>query len=390
MYNISIINRYYPPNPAVTGEDACKMAWHLINNIPDVNVTVSYIDASYQGGGSKIKPVANLSCINSFYRGKNKIARFIGNFFEGYRLVKDALKKADIIISLTDPPLMNYWAGRFCNNKNIPWAYWSFDLYPHAFASAGLVSNSNLIYSYFRKSIRKYIPDLLVSLGKEQAKFIQSELECNVAQIILPCGIHKESANRTKPEWWKDNEKVYFAYAGNMGEAHSPDFIVDLVQCLDPEKHKCVLALYGAKAEDVLNKVGENPSVEVVNKINRSDLFYVDVHLVSLLPLWTHICVPSKAVSAICAEGTILFSGSETSDTWHMFNRAGWIIDEIINKENRIKKIKSALEEISNLRILQEKKNNAIMLKQELFKMESDAYRSIIDWILKSRYDRDR
>jgi len=383
VYNIHIVNRYYPPNPAVTGEDASKMASHLLNGIDEAAVAVDYIDTPYLGGGSSVTPVGNLYPLQPVYQGRQKLLRFMGGFLEGRRLIKTALSKADIIISLTDPPLLNYWSGRLCEKKGIPWIYWSLDLYPDAFASAGLVGKNNPCYRYFDASVRRHAPDLFVALGKEQARFIQNTYSRNIPHIILPCGIHNELANAERPKWRNDEGKIYFAYAGNLGEAHSHDFLVDFIRCLDPKIHKCILALYGSKASSVLLEAKNNPAVETVTAISRRDLYFVDVHLVSLRPEWTHICVPSKAVSAVCAEGTILFNGSEGADTWQMFHDAGWLIQEGRDREARKMEIRSLLNEISNPQVMNNKKKHAILLKRECADLESHAYKSIVEWITK-------
>jgi len=384
VYNIHIVNRYYPPNPAVTGEEASKMAAYLLNCLAEVAVSIDYIDAPYLGGGSHMKPAGNLSALQPIYKGRNKLLRFLGNFLEGRRLIKTALAKADIIISLTDPPLLNYWSGSLCKKKGVPWICWSLDLYPDAFASAGLVSKHNPFYRHFAASVRKNAPDLFVALGREQARFIQKTFSHDIPYIILPCGIHNEPANETRPEWRKDEGKVYFAYAGNLGEAHSHDFLIDFVRCLDPNKHRCILALYGSGASSVLREVKDNPAVEIVMAISRKDLSFVDVHLVSLKPDWTHICVPSKAVSAVCAGGALLFNGSEGADTWQMFHDAGWLVQECENRETRMKNIRSLLKEISVLQELRKKKEHALLLKRELLNLESHAYTSMAEWITKT------
>ena len=379
--NIHIVNRYYPPNPAVTGEDASKMAMHLLDRLADVTVTIDYIDTPYLGGGSHVKPIGNLAALRPVYRGRNKILRFLGNFVEGYRLIKNALATADIIISLTDPPLLNYWSGSLCKKKGVPWIYWSLDLYPDAFASAGLVSKNNPFYRYFADSFGENAPDLFIALGREQARFIRKNFSHDVPAVILPCGIHNEPVSKTRPEWRKEEGKIYFAYAGNLGEAHSHEFLIDFIRCLDPVKHRCILALYGSGASSVLREVKDNPAVEIVSAVQRKDLYCIDVHLVSLRPDWTHVCVPSKAVSAVCAGKTILFNGSEGADTWQMFHDAGWLVQECNNRETRQREIRSLLEDISVPQRLTKKKEHALLLKKELFDLESHAYKSIAEWI---------
>lgn len=378
MYKICIVNRSYPPNPAGAGNFACDMAEYIIKNHPELKVTIVYVDAPYFGGGSCKKPIGDLVGISAIYKGRNKIKRFIGSIIEGYRLIKKALREADIIITMTDPPLLNLFAGKLCKKKNIPWIYWSLDIYPHAFKAAGLVSEKNFFYRYFEKSFNNNIPSLLIALGEQQADFIQQKWVEKIPQVILPCGIQNEETNHELPFWKMNDNKIYFAYAGNCGEAHDSHFIIDFVNCLDERVHKCILALYGANSQNVLNEIKNHPAIEIVKTI---DLSYIDVHLVSLLPEWTHICVPSKAVSAICAEQTILFNGLETSDTWQMFNSAGWIIDEFNNRQKRISEIKSVLLQISDPDLLRAKKDNAKRLKRELLSKKAETYMLIVDRI---------
>ena len=379
--NIHIANRYYPPNPAVTGEDACKLASRLAAGRPDVSVTVHFADAPYLGGGSRLESTGVLRPIRPLYKGRNKALRFAGNFIEGYLLASAAVKKADLMVSLTDPPLLNYWSGRICGRKRVPWIYWSFDIYPDAFAAARLVQKENLFYRHFAGAVKKNMPDYLIALGPGQAEFIRASYAKEVPFTVLPCGIHRDSASEVAPPWRRDDGRIYFAYAGNMGEAHSSRFLVDFVRCLDPDRHRCILALYGAKAGYVKRKVDDSEAVEFVSSISRSDLHYVDVHLVSLKPGWTHLCVPSKAVSAICASGALLVNGDESSDTWRMFKEAGWLLNRFGERSGRKDAIRMILEELTEPAVLQEKKARAAALREELYETERRAYEDILAFV---------
>jgi len=72
--NISIIDRYYPPNPAISGEMACDMATHIIQSFPDVKVTAHYVDVSYLGGGSQMRVAGGALFISSPVRRQEKDA----------------------------------------------------------------------------------------------------------------------------------------------------------------------------------------------------------------------------------------------------------------------------------------------------------------------------
>ena len=71
-----------------------------------------------------------------------------------------------------------------------------------------------------------------------------------------------------------------------------------------------------------------------------SDLSSIDIHIVSLKKDWTHVCVPSKAISAVQSGNVILFIGEEESDTWQYLQGAGWRISSQKDIETVIAQIK--------------------------------------------------
>jgi hypothetical protein len=313
------------------------------------------------------------------YGGKNKLLRLLSNVVEGFRLMHLASANCDMVISLTDPPLLNIWAGGVCTLKKIPWVFWSMDLYPHAFKAAHLVSEHNPVYRLLESCFKRFTPSLLIALGEQQAEFLQSGWPHSIPQVILPCGIYSSGEAGSLPEW-KTDDRLYFAYAGNMGEAHDPDFVIELVNSLDPGKHCCILSLYGVKARKVLEAVQGNPAVKIIPPLTKKDLSHVDIHLVSLLDEWKNVCVPSKAVSAICAGQTMIFHGSEDSDTWHMLGKAGWIIGGS-SAEARRSNIMDVLAQVENRLILNQKKNNAQIIRSNLLGQKHEALRMLQEWI---------
>ncbi|MBF0450029.1 MAG: hypothetical protein HQK75_04955 [Candidatus Magnetomorum sp.] len=383
MKKIVIINRYYPPDPAISGHSACEMAQELSYREKNLNLMIRYIQAPYAGGRSSKAPVGYLGGMSSIYNGKNKILRFIGNFIEGYRLVRQSLPYADAIITLTDPPMVHFWAGLLCQKKRIPWIYWTLDLYPEAFSSAGIVNDNNLVYQGFQRSIISHPPDFLISLGKQQESFLKKKYKKDIPSTVLPCGIVESQHRSTYPDWWSP-KKIVFAYAGNLGEAHDPEFLITLLQHLNPQKHTCLLSLYGIKASHVLTEVKKHPAVRVIDYISQDDLSYIDVHLVSLLPQWTHVCVPSKAVSAICSGRAIAFQGSRQSDTWQMFKSASFHISSSQNQQAMSDDILNMLKTLSDFNNLNKKHTQAIIYREKLLQMKKNAYETIVRFLCKS------
>jgi hypothetical protein len=380
MKNIVIINRYYPPNPAISGHSACEMVWEISKRKKQLKMLARFIHAPYAGGHLSQTPAGILGGLTSVYNGKNKILRFVGNFIEGYRLVRLSLPYADAIITLTDPPMLNFWAGILCHQKKIPWIYWALDLYPDAFAAARIVHPKNAFYQVFHQTIKSYPPDFLIALGAQQAAFLKEKYQKNIASIILPCGIIDLNKSKSLPEWHSDS-KTIFAYAGNMGEAHDPEFLIQLIQRMDPRKHICLLSLYGAKSGRVSSIVGKHPSVKCIDYIPREHLPYIDIHLVSLLPAWTHICVPSKAVSAICSGKAIAFQGSRQSDIWQMFNKSAFYVGSSHQPIKMSENLNKMLVISKDSQSLTDKNAQALKYRAQLFDKKLSAYDAIADYL---------
>jgi len=372
---VTLVNRYYPPNQSITGESAAELASFLIKKSSNFDVNVVSIDADYKGKVHSSDTIGNAHLIKSYYNGKSKIFRFFANFFEGYQLIKKAIKiNSDVIICLTDPPLVNFWAGILCKKSKTPWILWSMDLYPEAFSSARLVSENNFVYKYLLKKINQNIPDYLIALGDVQKQYLFNKFNKEIDHNVLPCGIHNTPKNTEIPLWRKDDDKIYFAYAGNLGEAHSDQFLSSFISLMDKEKHQLILSVYGAKSAKILTQSKNKEYITIIDRLNKPDFPHVDIHLVSLLPRWTNVCVPSKAVSAICSESTMLFNGINNSDTVQMFSDASWIIDfsnDVKKEKNELDKFFKSINKSeiktkrSNAKLITEKLNNDKLLAFE-------------------------
>lgn len=368
---VTIVNKNYPPNPGITGESANELASWLLGR--GAVVKVIHTDGVYAGISNAKRAAGESISLRSIYNGKNKFLRLIASFIESYRLIKKARDAGDgLRIIMTDPPFLIFWSSLLLKKQT--WAYWSMDLYPEAFVSGNLVTEKNVLYKQFKKVTRKRPPTYLIALGELQRRFLQNDYKVDINNAILPCGIslNNTTVNNIAPNWRKDDGKIYLGYCGNLGEAHSAAFVINIIKLLDPSKFTMILSVYGSKAQEVLEVAKDKAAIIITNRVERNQLSFIDVHLVSLLPRWNNVCVPSKAVSAVCEGGAILFCGSEENDNWYYLKNAGWFIEDsgtmepalekwlkgiskedIAVKKNEAKKISLNLQEIKDKAFMQ-------------------------------------
>ena len=335
----TLVNRFYPPNPSITGHAAAELAGFL--SAAGIRVTSVSVDGRYSGGvsgsdgsshgGGEVARVG----LPAVCESRRALPRLAGALVEGWALARTLDR--GVVIGLTDPPLLNWWLARHCARKKIPWICWSMDLYPDAFASAGLISRDHFIYRGIYDRLRRHPPQHLIALGRGQAAYLRQSPGWNVPTTILPCGIHSETRAPEPPAWHPGPQKIVLGYLGNIGQAHDPQFVSSVMRALNPEKHLLVLSTYGAHTSRLLQEASHHHAVKIVDHVPRHGLGWIDIHLVSLDPGWDHVCVPSKAVSAVCSGAALLGCLTDGNDTWQQLGRAGWRISPTSDLDSAVR-----------------------------------------------------
>jgi hypothetical protein len=324
---LTIVNRHYPPNPGITGESAWDLARYLIEQ-HGIDVVVVHIERTYDGGGAIREPVGETHGVKTVYAGQNGLLKLIAGLLDGFLLIRRALKvRRGPLLIMTSPPMLPFWASLLL--RRTPYWIWSMDLFPEGFAAEGKVSVSNPLYRWVIRQTYRNAPQRLIALGPRQAEHVRQQYNKPIPTTILPCGVlmHQER-DLVCPPWRNPADGlIYLGYAGNIGQAHSAPFLESLIRHLDPTRFRLVLALYGTKAASVLALADGKEGIIRLPNIPRSQLHYLDMQLVSLLPEWTHIAVPSKAMSAVGAGSPILFCGSPDSDSYVLLQGAVSLID---------------------------------------------------------------
>lgn len=348
--SVTIVNRVYPPDKGVISEAPSDLAKFLDGQ--GVDVKVVHTNGVYPGGGASGVIVGEIHKVNSIYDGKSKLLRFFTSLIEGRRLIKKALEvNKGVVIVMTSPPLLSYWAAKIFNKHKVPWVYWSMDIFPEAFSAGGLTSSSNPLYKHFYKQKYSKPPSGLIALGELQSQYLLDRYKIKLPDVLLPCGVFLNSLPENKeisevPDWKREEGKIVLGYIGNLGEAHSVDFIKQVMDNLDPSSQKLILVVYGSKAHHIKNYYNKerHEGIQFFDFIPRSQLKYIDLHLVSLLKEWVHLCVPSKLVSAVHNGSIFLYFGKKESDNWHYLSKAGWIIEDSQDSE---KEVQSFLKDLS-------------------------------------------
>lgn len=349
---LCIVNRNYPPKSGATGFYAAQLVEVLSDQAQEITC---YIVST-----GSTKETQGLKYVKSLYDGKNKLRRLLATYIESYRLLKRAKKlQADVYIVMTDPPFLNYWASKLL--KEQPWVSWTMDLYPEAFAANGLITKSSFLYRLYCKRIKKGLPSHLLSLGKHQYEYLEREHYHDVQGTVLPIGLRDIGLFNERQTYGKKTGNasiITFAYVGTIGEAHDATALVTFIKSLNHAVHAVKISCRGTKSGLVISELKSCPHVEFIDFMTEEDMLTIDIQIVTLLNKWTHICVPSKALSALEYNSAIVFLGSEESDTWQYVSAAAWRITKDSDTLDLIRDLENGL--------LEDKKAQAKGLRDQL------------------------
>jgi len=345
---VLLLNQFYPPDVAPTGQFLSDLAVELVARGHEVHVACSR--RSY--GGAEVfareeeRDGVLVHRLPGPGYGRGSPAGRVAGYgaFLG-RLAVAALwrlPRPDLVVALTTPPFLGLLGRAAARARRARHAHWVMDVYPGALAAHGMLRAGGPAFGLLRALARWQHRGaaFVLAPGPCVARRLQEYTGDLVPTWVPlwgdgpPCpGAEATECRRSRG--WADQELVLM-YSGNMGLGHRFEEFLQAAARLGPGGPLWAFAGGGARREEVEAFARARPEarIRMLPYVPRSELpaslGAADVHLVSLSRAWQGLIVPSKVQGIFSAARPALFVGPDDNEVarWIRESGGGWVVGE--------------------------------------------------------------
>lgn len=333
--SVLLINRVYPPARGASGRVLRDLAREMTRAGWQVTVlTTGEKTFSEKDGGIAVFRVKTAQNPKGFVGYTRVLARLY--------LAAMRQPRHDLVVTLTDPPMLVTIGRRFAKKKNCAHMHWCQDLYPDLFPSIGVKMPDFVLKSLSRTARRsmnksgkviavgrcmgKYLAHTGVETGRisvipnwpdQEIIDVQRKTRSNDVRI-------KEDVPNARPaeQLIRDpSPRFRVLYAGNIGRAHPMNTILEAAEILsdhpemefafvgDGPNHDRLAAERSRRGLQNVKLMPYQPASILKDLMESGDL-----HLVSMRDDAAGLLVPCKFYSALAAARPTIYIGPDDTE----------------------------------------------------------------------------
>ena len=343
---ILMLNQAFWPDVAATAQHADDLSKNFISRGHDVTVVASR--AIYGERGSSLprrerRNGVDIVRVGLQLFGKRGITPRLLDFSLFYLAAAwqcMTLRRHDVVICFTTPPFIALVGVLLKRLKGSALFYWTMDLYPDVAAAAGVMRRGSMAWKILQSIDRVCLrqSDRVVVLGDcMKAAAIAKGAPPAAVRVVSVWSGAEEFPKRKRSEnplrsSWDIGDRFTLLYVGNFGIGHDMEAIAGAVERLKDQDEIRWLFIGEGKSKSLLESRIQAccaKNVIFAGYQSREQLPAVldvgDAHLVSLLPGWEGLILPSKFFSVLAASKPALWIGPSTTECVNIIraNRCG-------------------------------------------------------------------
>jgi len=342
--SVLLINRVYPPSRGASGRVLRDLAREMARAgwIVTVLTTGEKTFSEKDGGINVFRVKAPMNP-----RGVISYGRVL------WKLYRAAMKQPrhDLVITLTDPPLLVTIGRRYARKKRCSHMHWCQDLYPDLFPSIGVKMPQFVLRALSRSARRSMNKSgKVIAVGRCMAKHLahtgvetgrismipnwpDSELidpNKKPARNDVRIKENVPMARPTETLLRDDSPRFRILYAGNIGRAHPMKAILEAAEYLSPYPEIEFVFVGEGPSHDRLSAERSRRGLQNIKLLPYQpasclkDLMESgDLHLISVRDDTAGLLVPCKFYSAIAAARPTIYVGPADTEIGRMIRDYG-------------------------------------------------------------------
>ncbi|MBW2528796.1 MAG: glycosyltransferase family 4 protein, partial [Deltaproteobacteria bacterium] len=324
------VNQFYAPDISATSQLLTQLCTDLVGQGLDVGVIASrarYLGGDKLGARERLEGVDVVRPWSSSL-GKGRMVHRLTDylsFWVGAVAQAAAIRRPDVILALSTPPMIAFGAALVAKARGIPLVTWVQDVYPDVAVAFGLFSEhhpaSMALGALGRVAHGISCRSVVLSEGMARRVLAQGQRPERVRVIA-----NWADGRAIRPVRSEDNSfraahdlqgRFVVLYSGNLGVGHDVATLIEAARLLEPS-HPEVLLLFigqGGRRQEAERLAAGCSNVrflpyQPVETLAQS-LSAGDVHVASLREDLAGLLVPSKLYGVMAAGRPLLYVGPE-------------------------------------------------------------------------------
>jgi colanic acid biosynthesis glycosyl transferase WcaI len=334
---ILIVNQFFWPDVAPTGQYLCDLVRHLSAEGHEVTVICSEGAYSHVSDHEEEPPPATILRIPGFTYRRGAIARLLSytTFFAGALWYQLRTPRPDVTVSMTTPPLLAVAGNLMKALRGTKHFIWEMDIFPDAFVSLGALTAHGLaarVLGKIQAAVRRRSDGIIV-LGPCMRTRLLGD---GTPDRLIHVAENWADGTRIQAGPNRGSGPLNIFYSGNLGLAHDVDTIAEAIRHFNNDGRFRFTFAGGGVGRDRLEKLcsaGGFANVSFPPYVTREQmnehLSQADLGLVTERSACIGTVVPSKTYALMAAGRPILFIGPKESTPALLLERfqCGWQVD---------------------------------------------------------------
>jgi glycosyltransferase involved in cell wall biosynthesis len=269
--------------------------------------------------------------------GKGNVFGRLADFATFYAAAAAQLQRippADVVVALTSPPmiallgaLQRFFRRTHGDRQPVRFVYYVMDLYPDAAIASGMLRRGSIVERALRSLTSRTLAaaDGIIALGRDMKHLIRERYGRRVpdarVHVVPPWAdgrelVHIERRLNPMAAEFGMAGKFTVLYSGNFGVAHDVDTVAAALKQTHGEPDLTWLFIGGGRRVHELQRRAQRERwwhVKFLPYQDRDALNFSlnvgDVHLVTQLPAFTGVVVPSKLFGSLAVGRPVLMVG---------------------------------------------------------------------------------